>query len=316
MMYKNSFKLVFSNFNLVWKLLLFFIFVVALFGSIGYFACQSIFDSIGISGILADVVEDFNTFIKTFDATTFLVAIEAAATEVSNLVVNNIADIWQYFLIMALIFVILPSIVHNFYLMSTCNVLHHYMGSNSNFGFTASLFCGFWKNVRYQLMCLVTIFPMKMLTYFLVVRSFALLGSSILALKILSPFIITSVYVILTSLRVTLFSGWVPYMVVKNAGVMAGLVNGFKCIRKRFFRIFGASIGVVLTIFLISVLGLFTFGVSLIITAPAAFLFIATFDMVSFYTSNGLRFYVDSSSVYAPKKTEMVESYKIYKTVI
>jgi len=121
---------------------------------------------------------------------------------------------------------------------------------------------------------------------------------------------------LLTSLRVTLFSGWVPYMVVKNAGVLSGLVNGFKCIRKRFVRIFSASIGVVLTIFIISVLGLFTFGVSLIITAPAAFLFIATFNMVSFYSSTGLRFYVDSTSVYAPKKTEMVESYKIYKNVI
>ena len=316
MMYKNSFKLIFSNFHLVWKLLFFFVIIVGALGYLSYIACQSIFDIIGVSSILTDLFDQFNIFIQTFDAPSFLVSVETSATAVVELIIGNIANIWHYLLLLGLIFIIVPAIVNNFYLLSTCNVLHHYMGSNVNFGFTASLFVNFWKNVRYQLVCLITIVPIKFLTYLLVIKSFALFSSPEIIIRVLSPVIITGIYVLLTSLRVAIFSGWVPYMLVKNANVLSGLVNGFKCIRKRFVRIFSASIGVILTIFIISVLGLFTFGASLIITAPAAYLFVATFNMVSFYSATGLRFYVDSNNIYAPKKTEMVENYKIYKNII
>ena len=193
MMYKNSFKLVFSNFNLVWKLLLYFLVILLVFGSLTYFTCRSLFDVIGITEVLKEVIEEFNVFITTFDATTFLVEVENAVDIVVSLVITNIGQIWHYFLILGLVFIILPSMFNNFYLLSTCNVLHHYMGSNSSFGFTASLFVNFWKNIRYQLMCLVTILPIKLATYYLVIKSFALLSSPYLFIKVLSPFIITVV---------------------------------------------------------------------------------------------------------------------------
>lgn len=315
-MYRNSFKLIFSNFGLVWKLLCYFLIILLVTGGISYAVASPIFNEIGLSEVLAKFPASFEEFIRSLDAKSFLVQIDNITTEGVDLIVGNFTNIWYLLGILAVVSVIIPSMLNNFYLMSTCNVLHYYMGSCTKFGFTASVFVNFWKNVRYQLACLVTILPLKLLTYYAVIRSFGILASSSLVIKILAPFIIMAIYVILTALRVSLFAGWVPFMVVKNANVWSSLVQGFKCIRKRFVQVFANSLGVVLTIILISVLGLLTFGVSLVITAPAAFLFIATFGMVVFYTCTGLRFYVDNGNVYAPKKAEMVESYKIYKNVI
>ncbi len=314
-MYKNSVKLVFSNFKLVWKLLIFFILTASICGTIGYFVTSAIYNNLGLSDIFQQFPEVCRDFIKSFDIKSFLISIEAIMNEILGVLTSQFATQWYLILAFVLLAIILPSMINNFYLMASCNVLHYYMGSSVNFGFTASIFCNFWKNVRYQLVCLVTLLPMKLITYYCTIKSFWLLTLDSWV-SYFAPFITIVVYVVLTAIRVALFSGWVPCMVVKNTNVFSGLIIGTKSIGKRLPQIFANSIGVVLTIIIITVLGIFTFGVSLIITAPAAFLLIAVFDMVAFYSSTGLRYYVDNNNVYAPKKTEMIESYKIYKNVI
>ncbi len=316
MIYRNSFKLIFSNSSMIWKLLVYFVMSIAVIVTINYFLTSSMYANIGIAEAIQQVPEAFTQFIKTFDVAAFLIAIKNVMEACLNIIISNFAEIWLYVVLAVVLGLLVPSMIINFYLMATCNTLHFYMGSNLNFGFVNSCFMKFWKNIRYQLARLITLLPLKLITFYLVIKSFGLLEVNLAWIRLLAPFITMLIYVVLTGFRIAIFSGWVPYMVVKNANVFNGLINGFKCIRKRFFKILGTGFAVVLTIIFISVFGLFTFGVSLIITAPAAYLFIATFNMVSFYTATGLRYYIDSNNIYAPKKTEMIESYKIYKNII
>ena len=266
--------------------------------------------------ILVDIPDIFRELFKSFDFSKFFVTIESLVADIVLLITTNFVNIWHYLVISGVVSVCFPYMIFNFYHLSTCNVLHNFMGSNMNFSFIASIFYNFGKNVRYVIISVLTILPIKLLSLYLVIRSFVLLGSESLILQIFAPFIIAGLYVIMESLRVTIFSGWVPYMVVKNAGVATSLVNGVSHIRKRLPQIFANNLGITLTIILVNMFGVLTCGVSLIVTIPASFLLVATFNMVAFYTSTGLRFYVDHNNVFAPKKTEMVESFKIYKNLV
>ncbi len=316
MMYKNSVKLVFSKFNIVWKLIIYFFAVTAICCGINYLANIVVDNHKIFTDIISQIPVVFKSFANSFDLTKLLLEIERIISTIFSIIVVNFADIWLNLVVFVIVAVIIPHILTNFYSMASSHVMNFYMGSCVNFSFTASLCMDFWKNIRYQLASIITILPLRLVTYYLLVKSFLLFASESIIVTILAPFIIIASYVLISALRTTLFSGWVPYMVVKNSGVFEGLIKGFGCIRKRLPQIFANSIGLVLTNIILTMFGLLTFGISLIITIPACYLFVSTFNMVSFYTATGLRYYVDNSNVFAPKKTELVESYKIYKNII
>jgi len=315
MMYKNTIKLIFSNFSLVFKFLIYFVFITCIVGGIGYFCWSFIAKELAINELLAELPQIFKSYKVSSDRALFLMEIRSVVFEILNILLIAFQSKWYLVILLGLLVAIIPSVLYNLYIMSMSNVLHYYMGSSVNFSFTASLFVNFRKNLRYQLLNIFTVLPIKYFTYLLVIDSFILLKFDGI-MGVLAPFIIVLIYVLLTALRMSLFAGWVPYMVVKNSNVFAGIINGYKYIRKRFARIFACSFAIVLTNILLSILGLFTFGVSLIITIPLAFVFIAVFNMVAYYSSSGLRFYVDTNNIFAPKKSEMVENYRIYKYVI
>ena len=124
MMYRNSFKLIFSNFGLVWKLLCYFLIILLVTGGISYAVASPIFNGIGLSEVLAKFPASFEEFIRSLDAKSFLVQIDNITTEGVDLIVGNFTNIWYLLGILAVVSVIIPSMLNNFYLMSTCNVLH------------------------------------------------------------------------------------------------------------------------------------------------------------------------------------------------
>jgi len=316
MMYKNTFKLLFSKFNLVWKLLLYFIIILLVCCGINYLANLIVDNKAIFADVFAQIPKSYENLFNSFDLTRFFLEIERLFTDIFSVIVLHFAEIWPNLLVFMIFSVILPFMLHNYYTIACSNVMNYYMGSCFNFGFTASLCANFWKNIRYQLLSVVTILPLKLVTYYLLIESFLLFSHQEALVRLLAPLIIIVGYILISALRVTLFSGWVPYMVVRNSGVAEGFVKGFMCISKRLPHMFINSICVVITNILLTMFGLLTFGVSLIITIPLCCLLVTIFNMVSFYTATGLRFYVDNSNIHAPKKIEMVESYKIYKHIV
>ena len=62
MMYKNSVKLLFSNFSLVWKTLLYNLIVLLVVGGLSYFAALPVFELLidhGLWGMIQNMFADF-----------------------------------------------------------------------------------------------------------------------------------------------------------------------------------------------------------------------------------------------------------------
>ena len=73
---------------------------------------------------------------------------------------------------------------------------------------------------------------------FLIYISLPLLSSSNEFIVIFSPFIIITLSTVLMALNLTIFSGVVPAIVVHDSSILKGYAQGFKAVKRRFFKTF------------------------------------------------------------------------------
>ncbi len=102
-----------------------------------------------------------------------------------------------------------------------------------------------------------------------------------------------------------------------NNGVFSAFVDGVKTSKRRLINIYSNAVGLLLSVVFINMFSLIcTFGIGLIISIPFTCVWYATFGMTSYYSSSGLKFYVDSYNIISPKKREMSENVSSLKYFI
>ena len=204
MIYKNSIKLIFSNFSLVWKLLVYLMICVLFVGCFYNFICSPILQELGIIQVLSRIPDAIKEFFASFEFSEFLLEIRESFSMLIDCVYEGFIAYWWKFLLLALFGLFLPYFIINFYMLSTCNVLHNYMGSCLNFGFTGSVFVNFWKNVRFTLFNTFVMLPIRILTFLLCIKLFVIMFRANFVLRIFAPFVFMIVYILLTSIRLTI----------------------------------------------------------------------------------------------------------------
>ncbi len=103
----------------------------------------------------------------------------------------------------------------------------------------------------------------------------------------------------------TLFACWMPATAVLDYSVVKALKQNFKCVFKKFPSIFSNYLSLVLVAFVVNAsFAIVTFSVSLVFTMPlTAFVFVIC-QMVSYFSSQGMRFYVYQDVFISPKRVE------------
>ena len=92
-----------------------------------------------------------------------------------------------------------------------------------------------------------------------------------------------------------------------------GLKKGFKAVLRRFFRVFSS----ILMIIIITTMFTFMFTTfSLIILVPLCSVCVTMLEMVMFFESQGMRYYVDLDCIVTPKKLEQCDKLKKVKDII
>ena len=229
----------------------------------------------------------------------------------------NFKNIWASIILFCFILTVLFSFVSGFCFMPVCGVLYHSMCSNTKTSFFDSFAIYFKKNLKYSLMNLVINLPLRLLSLYLVAK--IMIWSNVLSdgLLFLAPSVACFVYIVLSSVRITLTSGWVPSQVTMNNGTISGLVDGFKASKRRLVNIFSNAVGLLVSVVFINMFSLVcTFGIGLIISIPISCLWYATFGMVSYYSCSGMKYYVDAYNIISPKKREMSENVSSLKYFI
>lgn len=312
MMFRNSVKLLFSNFATVWKLLLYYL-IITLIG-VGLVApvfssVVEVFRSHNFFEVLVDLLTTFNL------GTNILSIFASFGTVISTLV----ACILDYFVIhtwlavyLTFLFVVLLPFLYELGGIAAGEILYGYMSSQAKVNFTGRIFSSVRKSFKYILAKLLIATPINILIFFLIYKVFALtaLGGTI---KFAVPLIITVVLCLLFTLRLVLFSGWLPALIVNDAGVWSAFARGLKAVGRRFFRTFSTMLVFVLLNICIDVL----FGsIAFLLLVPLGVYFVYIIDFVMFYGSQGMRYYVDADTIISPKRLEEVDKFKRCKDII
>ncbi len=312
MMFRNSVKLLFSNFATVWKLLLYYL-IITLIG-VGLVApvfssVVEVFRSHNFFEVLVDLLTTFNL------GTNILSIFASFGTVISTLV----ACILDYFVIhtwlavyLTFLFVILLPFLYELGGIAAGEILYGYMSSQAQVNFTGRIFSSVRKSFKYILAKLLIATPINILIFFLIYKVFALtaLGGTI---KFAVPLLITVVLCLLVTLRLVLFAGWLPALIVNDCGVWSAFARGIRAVGRRFFRTFSTMLVFVLLNICIDVL----FGsIAFLLLVPLGVYFVYIIDFVMFYGSQGMRYYVDADTIISPKRLEEVDRFSRCKDII
>lgn len=316
MLYKNTFKLLFSNAHLIWKILLYILIAGLVVGGLCLVTALPVVQVLINANFFEKITDVYQTFISSLDLKSLIMRIGDLSVKFVDIINSNISKIMLSIFGVGFVIMVLGTIVFKFYQMPTAVNLYYYMSSNTKHNYANSFASSFKKNFLYQIASFMFLVPINFGIYYLLLYSFRLfrLGGAFI---VLSPFIILFGFCILMSLKYTLFCGWIPSIVVRNKGIFSGLKDSMIIVKRRFGQTFGNAFAIVLTSVFLNVFGgVFTYGVGLIVTVPVSLLMHSTFGMVAYYSATGQRYYLDPYNVMAPKPVQYTDKLHNQKYIV
>lgn len=311
MMFRNSYRLLLANFGTFWKNLLYKAIVICLvllltwpvFGYVKSLPTAGQFASVTEQMLLA---VPFNNLPAYFDMVyDFLIVLFATVGHLFS------THIWVGIYLSLLYLVVLPFLL----MLSTLavsEVLYGYMASQTKYGFSASFVQKIGKSSVYSIFYTLIMLPFAALTVYAIWGLLHLYQIGILPILVL-PILLLIVGIGIMGFGATLFCGWAPSIIVFNCRVWRAFGKGMIAVFRRFFK----SFSTVAMIMLVSVLVAQVFGaLSLVLILPLFTMNMIIFQMVMFFGSQGMRYYVDPDTILTPKKLEETDKYKKTKNII
>jgi len=316
MLYKNSIKILLSNFNIVWRILLYFFVVFVVLCVSLYFLVNPVLKIIENAGFFEQFVGFYKDFLSSLDLTTLFENLRLFFDDLILFVVENISNLWYFFVGIFFVLSFLKSFLLGLVNIPCCLSLHLYVGSMTKQGFFASFFETLGKSIRFELVHFLVSAPINVLFVFLFLQLLKLFGVSWL-LSVFAIVLIIVLFVLLFSFKTVFFSVWAPAIIVLNYGVFKSLVMSVKVAAKRFLRYFSAAVGVVITLIVLNVVVCFaTFIFGLFLSIPISYLLCNVFGTVVLYEAQGMRYYVDVYNVITIMKKELNDKIKDLKYII
>ena len=299
-MFKNSLKLFCSNFDKVWKLLFYTIIILGItIGLMMPFLAEikeviyanwtdSILDKIPSTGLLygSDVAGLF-TALWTF------------ASGAVIMLFNAHFWVGVYFAFLILIF--MPFLL-NLGKYAVNEMLYNYMSSQAKLGFCVAFISTLKKSWIFAIFKTFMSIIAKVL---FVASAYGLAMISVPLFAYFLPFVIVIGFAILGSICQSFTSGWAPASVVFGFNIFKSYRIGFRSVVRRYGRFFSTSF-IINMFFIFFVMG---FGlVSSAVFIPLYLGLINMFEMVMFFGSQGMRYYVDAETFLTPKKLEQQDN--------
>jgi hypothetical protein len=311
-MFKNSLKLLIANFSTVWKLILYYIIVIGIviglvapfFGVIG----QTL-NTDGTLSALAELLTSFNVSVNIFVFfADFFILLSALATYIITLFVSHT---WVAIYLTVLLLYITP-FLFGLAELAVGQSLFGYMSSLTKYGFVGSFVRMLKRSLRFQLFKNLVYLPINIIIIAVLLAILKLTTFGGLVLYFV-PFMLVVALVGLVALKRTFFSGWMPAIVVYDCNMFVALGKGMKAVFRRFFRVLSTAV----VIILLTVALNYLFGtLAFLVTIPLTMAFLYIFEMVMFYSSQGMKFYVDIDTILSSKLLEESDSFKKVKNII
>ena len=308
MMFKNSCKLLFANFSEVWKLLVYHILSLGFcFGLL----CVFYHDFLDIGTLAyeqAGLAEVWST------GTMYGSSFANVLTMVANFCIYFFEILFAvsvgkgiYFCF--IIFILLPILI-NIGKVVTCELLYGYMSACQKQSFTGTFLKTLKTSLVYSMLKVVYSIPFNCL---IIAGMWGLTRIDNNAFDYVLPYVFVLLSALLMGLKEVFNAGWAPAKVVYNQNIFKSYSIGMRAVFRRGARVFSSAFIIYLLALVLSmVLGLY----ALIIILPIISPLVHIFEMTAFFSSQGMRFYVDNETILSPKRLEEVDKIEDAKFII
>jgi len=299
-MFKNSLKLFASNFDKVWKYLLYSIIVLGI-----------------VIGLMMPYLSVLKKVIASNWTSSILDKIPSTGLLYGSDVAGLFGAIWDFlygclkmlfttYLGAGIYFAFLLSFFLPFLLnigkYTVNEMLYNYMSSQTKLGFCVALVKTLKSSVLYA--ALKTIMSLFVKAIY-AVMFYAIASVDAKIFSYFLPIIVIISFAFVGALSQTFVSGWAPASVVCGFNIFKSYRIGIRSVFRRYLRVLSTSFLInMIFIFLLMGFGL----VSAVILVPLYLGLNNMFEMVMFFGSQGMRYYIDGEKFLTPKKLEQTDN--------
>lgn len=293
MNYKNSMKLMTSNFSFVWKQLAYNIVRLAIIAGLVVLVSNPIVKILVQNGV-AEKFADLWQIIYT-DFAAFLSELKSLIVLFASTISQNISSIWLSIVLFFFVTIIVNNFLKNMGKFALTDMAHNQFTSLNKKGFCHSIVSNFGQIAKYSIVKVLLDIPFEILKVLYITIYCLALNSVPLAIFGITALII--LYTITFALQISLYNAIAVEMISNKTNPFKAILKGYKC-NKDFFKVFSNAIIIVLTIILSNIIvGVFSLGAGLLITLPASFVLVTIFELVSYYANVGQRYYLSPTII-------------------
>lgn len=307
MMFKNSIKLLCSNFNKVWKLLVYHILTIGIcFGLLCVFGKAY---SSSLTYAWGEANLDSYVQAGTLYGNSFFSALTSILNFVTIFFATIFTNVGQGLYFCFVVFYILP-FLFNIGKYVLLEMMYGYMSAGQKQSFTGCLLKTLPKSMAYASLKTLLALPFNALV---VLGTWGLTRIESTFMVYLMPFLVVIIASLLMGVRQIFVGGWAPAKITYAHNIASSYGIGLRASFRRCATIFSSIFVIYLLTFVLTLV----FGAySLIVLLPLILPLVDIFEMVAFFSSQGMRFYVDSETIVSPKKLEEVDKIEDAKYIL
>ena len=290
MSFKNAIKLVFSKFGMVWTKLLSVLLTTILVVSLCVDPVLDLHKWLTSVGFINKLNSVWGAYLNSGDLVSFINSTILLIKRFFEYYVSHPEILWNFTIRLGFLIMILYKFLLTTFELCFSKQIFGIMSDNSRPQFWTTYISQFGKSLVYALVKTVAFSLYDALSITVLCLVTIWLGE----IYFILPFVWALVIILFLSFRSSLFFAWTPFVSVENRGVLPSLGKSIALCFKNFPKVFSAFlIGWICIVSLCVFLTVFTFGVALIIAIPVCSIFLAFLNMTLFYSSNGMRYYMN-----------------------
>lgn len=299
MSYKNTMKLLASNFMLVWKQVLYLLICFMFAILCVYTTAQPIVSLLREHNIIYEIKMIVETVYNS--PSDFALQLSEVLKHLINVVFSNFSNIWVSLFGFFILGIFVPYILIQMSFYNISSILYQSLSMNMQVNYVQNGVQQLKQSFKYAIANIIFNLPFLAIVILLIEIYLLLANSTFTA--ILGLFILSALLIITLSINLSLFTCYFGYMIENNSGPIVSFAKSIITTLKNFWKILSPSVIIVLTvIFVNGFIALFTFFSGLIVTIPATFVLIAIYNLVTYFNVKGERYYLTKNMIFNPTK--------------
>ena len=316
MIFKNTFKVLLSNFSLTYKVLIYKLIVLLLALALAGTISTPFLMHLGETQFFTYFVDQLVLMFENINLGNVFIGFKNIFISILNILKNLDTNLLLNAILGIGTFVLVYGLFGNFTELATIDCLNGNLSSKTKLSFFKSTISKMFKSLLMTIIKFVISLVYLVAVFLIFYYGFTNFDLASDIAKIIIPASMFLSFVLITGIHLTLITGFAPSIIVNDEGVLNGLIIGFKAIKKKFFKVLSTSIMIVLILTILNlIVAVFSFFAGIIFTLPISYVVVCLYKIVAFYESNGMRYYV-CDTIRTPLKKGEQDKIKKLKYIV